>query len=98
MSKLRSMLSRHAPIVAFVLVCVFMTALTASAQTATPEPTAVPTDVMLTVDTNAMFTSANEWIVTFTPIIAIGIGIAIALAVLTFVGAQIIKAFRSPGG
>lgn len=103
MSRLRAMLTKHAPIVAFVLVCVFMSALTASAQTNTPvPPTAVPPTaippVQLTVDTNQLFTSANNWISNLMPVLAIGIGITIAIAILTFVGAQIIKAFKNPGG
>jgi hypothetical protein len=55
------------------------------------------TPVPIEIDTNAIFTSANTWISSFTPIFAIGIGIGIALAILTFVGAQIIKAFRGGG-
>lgn len=52
------------------------------------------TPVPLNVDTNAIFTSTNDWLTVFTPIIAIGVGISIALALLTFIGNQIIRAFR----
>jgi hypothetical protein len=51
--------------------------------------------VTLTIDTDPIFTSANTWITTFTPIVAIGIGISIALAILTFVGNKIVQAFRN---
>lgn len=50
--------------------------------------------VTLNIDTDPIFTEANSWITTFTPIVAIGIGISIALAILTFVGNKIIEAFR----
>lgn len=52
------------------------------------------TPVPITIDTNELFTSANTWIETFLPIMAIGIGISIALAILSFIGVQIVKAFR----
>ncbi len=69
-----------------VLVMVGLSAMTAFAQ----DPTQVP----IVVDTNAIFTQTNNWIEVFAPIVAIGIGIAIALAILTFIGAQILKAFK----
>lgn len=50
--------------------------------------------VAITVDTDEIFTSANSWITVFTPIVAIGVGISIALAILTFIGKQIIQAFK----
>ena len=55
------------------------------------------TPVPIIVDTNAIFTQTNNWIDVFTPIIAIGVGISIALAILTFIGNQILKAFRGGG-
>lgn len=65
------------------------------AQTATPvPPTATPAVVSLVIDTNEIFTQTNSWIAQFTPIQAIGIGAALALAILAFVGAVIIGAFR----
>lgn len=70
-----------------VIAMLAMSAVVAFAQTPVP----------IEIDTNAIFTSANTWITSFTPIFAIGIGIGIALAILTFVGAQIIKAFRGGG-
>ena len=57
-------------------------------------PTFAQSPVPIVVDTNAIFTSANTWIEVFSPIMAIGIGISIALAILTFIGYQIIKAFQ----
>lgn len=60
-------------------------------------PTFAQTPVPLVVDTNQIFTSTNTWISTFIPIMAIGIGISVALAILTFIGTQIVKAFRGGG-
>lgn len=50
--------------------------------------------VAITIDTDVLFTSVNDWISTFIGPLSIGIGIAIALALITFIGAQIIGAFR----
>ena len=55
------------------------------------------TPVPIVVDTNQIFSSVNSWIVTFVPIVAIGLGIAIALAILTFIGKQILNAFQGGG-
>ena len=55
------------------------------------------TPVPIIVDTNAIFTSTNTWIEVFVPIMAIGIGISVALAILTFIGNQILRAFRGGG-
>lgn len=57
---------------------------------------AVATQAQVTLDipTDDIFTSINSWIVTFVPVVAIGIGIAAALAILGFVGNEIIKAFK----
>ena len=51
--------------------------------------------VTLSIPTDDIFTSINSWIATFAPIVAIGIGIAAAIAILTFVGNQIVKAFKA---
>lgn len=56
------------------------------------------TPVPIVIDTNAIFTQTNSWITIFAPILAIGLGISIALAILTFVGNQILKAFRGGKG
>lgn len=48
----------------------------------------------IVVDTAPIFQQANNWIAIFGPIIAIGVGISIAIAVLTFIGNQIVKAFK----
>jgi hypothetical protein len=50
--------------------------------------------VTLTIPTDDIFTSINNWIATFAPIVAIGIGIAAAIAILSFVGKQIVSAFK----
>lgn len=68
--------------VLMVLLCLLSFSMTAFAQ------------VTLEIPTDDIFQSINDWIVTFAPIIAIGIGIAAAIAILSFVGNEIIKAFR----
>lgn len=62
-----------------------MLATTAVAFAQTPVPLVVPT--------NDIFESVNTWLEVFAPIVAIGVGIAIALAILTFIGKQILQAF-----
>lgn len=87
---------------ALIFVLCLLTIGSASAQTNTPvPPTATPvppTAVVLSVDTNQLFTSTNTWIAAFIPIFAISIGIALALVILTFLGVQITKALSNPGG
>lgn len=62
-----------------------MLAMTAVSFAQTPVPLVVPT--------NDIFESVNTWLEVFAPIVAIGVGIAIALAILTFIGKQILQAF-----
>ncbi len=69
-----------------VMCLMMMVAGSALAQSSTPVP--------IVVDTNPIFQQANNWIEIFGPIIAIGVGISIAIAILTFIGNQIIKAFK----
>ena len=45
-------------------------------------------------DPAPMFEQTNVWIANFLPVLAIGIGITIAIAVITFVGNEIKKAFN----
>ena len=73
----------------FVMIVAFVLALTVPAFAQTPVP--------IVLDTNQLFTSTNTWIEVFLPIMAIGIGISIALALLGFIGTQIVKAFRGGG-
>jgi hypothetical protein len=69
----------------FVLVAaVFALSISAFAQTPVP----------LEIPTNDIFEQTNIWMGVFAPIVAIGIGIAVALAILTFIGKQIINAFH----
>lgn len=56
------------------------------AQTATP--------VQLTIPVNEIFNQTNTWMTSLGPVVALGIGISVALAILTFIGKQIISAFR----
>ncbi len=51
------------------------------------------TAVPLVVPTNEIFTQTNSWLQTFAPVVAIGVGIAVALAILRFIGKQVIDAF-----
>jgi hypothetical protein len=69
----------------FVLI-VAVLAFSVSAFAQTPVPLEIPT--------NDIFTQTNIWMGVFAPIVAIGIGIAVALAILTFIGKQIINAFH----
>jgi hypothetical protein len=60
-------------------------------------PAAAQTPVPLNIPVNEIFTQTNSWMTTFAPVVAIGIGIAVALAILAFLGNQIIRAFRGSG-
>lgn len=57
-------------------------------------PTFAQTPVPLVVPTNEIFSQTNSWMVTFAPVQAIGIGMALALAILGFIGATILAAFK----
>jgi hypothetical protein len=72
--------------VMITLLLFLLSVVPAFAQEETPEALSIPT--------NEIFTQTNIWMGVFAPIIAIGIGIAVALAVLTFIGKQIINAFH----
>lgn len=48
----------------------------------------------ITIDTDVLFGSVNDWIATFLPIFAIGLGIAIALAIIAIVGDSILQGLR----
>lgn len=75
---------RAAAIVAFALVFAgaLMPQLVSHASTA------------ITIDTDVLFGSVNDWIATFLPIFAIGLGIAIALAIIAIVGDSILQGLR----
>jgi hypothetical protein len=68
-----------------VLLLLLAMAGSVQAQTATP--------VVITIDTNVIFSSANSWIENFISIFAISIGVALAIAVLTFLYYQLSRAF-----
>lgn len=55
------------------------------------------TPVPLEIPVNGMFTSANTWMASLGPVLAIGFGITIALALLTLVGGLIVSALKSAG-
>lgn len=48
----------------------------------------------IALDTTSLFDNINTWIAALDDIIFLGVAIAIAIAVLTFVGKQILNAFR----
>ncbi len=54
----------------------------AYASTATPVPSDTP--VALVIPINAIFTQANNWISTLSPIVSLSIGVVIAVAVFAF--------------
>jgi hypothetical protein len=51
----------------------------------------------LTVNTAVLFSQINTWVTSLDDIIFLGIAIAIAIALLTFIGNQILKAFKGGG-
>lgn len=55
------------------------------------------TPVPLEIPVNGMFSSANTWMASLGPVLAIGFGITIALALLTLVGGLIVSALKSAG-
>lgn len=57
-------------------------------------PAFAQTPVPLVVPTNEIFIQTNTWMGVFAPVVAIGVGIAVALAILGFIGNQILKAFH----
>ncbi len=64
----------------------------ARAQTATPVP---PTATIqpLVIPINQIFTQANNWISTLSPVVSLSIGVMIALAVFGFLASAIKSAF-----
>lgn len=83
-ARVRGMAKVRAYRIFFLILALAMLTMSAAAQ-----PTAVP----LVVPTNEIFTQTNSWLQTFAPVVAIGVGIAVALAILRFIGKQIIDAF-----
>lgn len=79
-------------LVAVLLSVLMLAAVPAFAQTATPAPTQSAPEINIPVD--LLFDSVNSWINNLFGPLSIGIAIAIALAVIGFVGAAIISAFR----
>jgi hypothetical protein len=65
--------------------------LIAYASTATPVPT--ETIAPLVIPINQIFTQANNWINTLSPVVSLSIGVMIALAVFGFLASAIKSAF-----
>jgi hypothetical protein len=57
-------------------------------------PTFAQTPVPITIDTNSLLTQVNTWTASLDDVVFLGVAISIAIALLTFIGAQILKAFR----
>lgn len=75
-----------------VFTMLFVQVMITYAVTPTPiPPTATP--IPLTIPTNVIFDSTNNWMGTFAPIVAIGIGISVAIAILGYLGKIIKSAF-----
>ncbi|MCL4251821.1 MAG: hypothetical protein KJ065_26950, partial [Anaerolineae bacterium] len=72
---------------AFVLVALLLPSSAANAQTPVP----------ITVDTNTLLTQVNTWVTSLDDVVFLGVAISIAIAILVFIGAQILQAFRSAG-
>lgn len=60
-------------------------------------PAFAQTPVPITIDTNALMSQVNTWTSTLDDVVFLGVAIAIAIAILTFIGNQILKAFRGAG-
>lgn len=93
LARVKTILSAHAVNAKhFLMVWMLSFALVLSGAGATPAFAQTP--VPLVVPTNEIFTQTNSWMQVFAPVVAIGVGIAIALAILGFIGNEILKAFR----
>ena len=57
-------------------------------------PAFAQTPVPITIDTNSLLTQVNTWTASLDDVVFLGVAISIAIALLTFIGAQILKAFR----
>jgi hypothetical protein len=55
------------------------------------------TPVPIVIDSNALLTQVNTWTNSLDDVVFLGVAISIAIAILTFIGAQILKAFRGAG-
>jgi hypothetical protein len=65
----------------------------AFAQTATPIPPTA-TIVPITINTNGLLTQVNTWTSSLDDIVFLGVAIGIAIAILTFIGAKVLEAFK----
>ncbi len=75
---------RQVLFVLIVLALSLVSAIAAFAQTPVP----------LVIDTNSLITQVNTWTTSLQDIIFLGAAIAIAIALLTFIGNAVLKAFR----
>jgi hypothetical protein len=85
LARFRGLLNNKTLLLSVLVVMLFMLAVPTFAQ-----DTPVPLDIPV----NPIFVQANIWMGVFAPIVAIGIGIAVSLAILGFIGKQIINAFH----
>jgi len=79
---------------ALITIAIAMQTLSVSAQT----PTAAPTLIPITVNTNQLMSQVNTWVLALDDIIFLGVAIAIAIAILLFIGKTVLTAFRGSGG
>jgi hypothetical protein len=63
-----------------------------------PDRFTLASAVAISIDTDTLFTSINEWITNLMPVLSIGMAIGIAIAIITFIGYQILKAFSGATG
>lgn len=73
-----------------------LTPIVAFAQTNTPIPPTA-TIVPISINTNGLLTQINTWTASLDDIVFLGVAIAIAIAILTFIGVQVLKAFKGSG-
>ena len=86
-------LNHHRMIVIVLFILASLTGVSAFAQTATPIPPTA-TIVPITINTNSLLTQINTWTGSLDDIVFLGVAIGIAIAILTFIGAQVLKAFE----
>lgn len=75
----------------------FVLALPAAAQTDTPIPPTATNVSLMSIDTNLLMNQVNNWTMALDDVIFLGSAIAIAIAILTFIGASVLKAFSGNG-
>lgn len=93
-SRIVSTVRTHAARILTALTIAIMAGIAAMPQHSAAAQTPVP----ITIDTNSLLTQVNTWTASLDDVVFLGVAIAIAIALLTFIGAQILKAFKGSSG